>query len=203
MRYFKGDVVVWLGKKNEFEANDLTAGKPCIVDRVDTYPEGQNLWLNNDKGKHQVIKADEVEPHSFDLEVRKSHDALVDFADAFRDFQREAHQVAKDKGWYDPPIKTPLESLMLVVSELGEAAEELRHDRAHLYFRGPAGTDDELKQEYIGNPEVKPEGLASELADVVLRLADLCEHMGIDLAQAIVLKHQYNMTRPYRHGKKI
>jgi len=54
---------------------------------------------------------------------------------------------------------------------------------------------------YFG-PSGKPEGEAIELADAVIRIMDYCEFVGIDLEQAIQLKHEYNKTRPYRHGNK-
>ena len=48
----------------------------------------------------------------------------------------------------------------------------------------------------------KPEGVASELADTVIRIADMCGALGIDLEAAIVAKVAYNAGRPYRHGGK-
>lgn len=49
----------------------------------------------------------------------------------------------------------------------------------------------------------KPEGLVVELADAVIRIADLCGAFGLDLAAAIEIKHAYNETRPHRHGGKL
>ena len=49
----------------------------------------------------------------------------------------------------------------------------------------------------------KPEGVAVELADAVIRIADLCGHLGIDLEAAIALKMDYNETRPFKHGKRF
>lgn len=65
--------------------------------------------------------------------------------------------------------------LMLIVSELGEALEALRHDDM-----------DNFKE---------------ELADVAIRLGDLCGGLDIDLEAEIEKKMQYNETRPYKHGK--
>ena len=48
----------------------------------------------------------------------------------------------------------------------------------------------------------KPEGVAVELADCVIRILDYCGHAGIDIEEAIRIKHEYNKTRPYRHGGK-
>ena len=49
----------------------------------------------------------------------------------------------------------------------------------------------------------KPEGVPSELADVVIRIMDMCEHYEIDLGAVIMEKHDFNKKRPYKHGKKF
>lgn len=49
----------------------------------------------------------------------------------------------------------------------------------------------------------KPEGVAVELADAVIRIADLCGYLGIDLDTVISEKMAYNETRPFKHGKRF
>lgn len=49
----------------------------------------------------------------------------------------------------------------------------------------------------------KPEGVAVELADAVIRIADLCGYLGIDLDAVISEKMAYNETRPFKHGKRF
>ena len=48
----------------------------------------------------------------------------------------------------------------------------------------------------------KPEGIAVELADAMIRILDYCAYSGIDIEEALKLKHAYNKGRPYRHGGK-
>lgn len=48
----------------------------------------------------------------------------------------------------------------------------------------------------------KPEGIPTELADVIIRVLDYCGYAGIDIDAAISQKHEYNKSRPYRHGGK-
>lgn len=65
--------------------------------------------------------------------------------------------------------------LMLIVGELSEAQEGLRKDDR-----------DNFKE---------------ELADVAIRLGDLCGGLGIDLEAEIIKKMDKNKNRPYKHGK--
>jgi len=77
-------------------------------------------------------------------------------------------------GWHN---KTVLESLALIASEVGEAVNECR---------GEAPT-----------PE-----FGTELADIVLRVADLAHWQGIDLAAAISEKMTVNEYRGTR-GRRV
>ena len=103
------------------------------------------------------------------------------------ELQVEVHENAKAHGWWETP-PTPIELLMLIVSELSEALEELRHGS-------------KVTEVYFAN-DGKPEGFLIELADVVLRIMDLCEYYKLNLERACIDKHKYNLSRPYKHGGK-
>jgi NTP pyrophosphatase (non-canonical NTP hydrolase) len=105
--------------------------------------------------------------------------------------QRDIHEWAKSKGWYDRPRELP-ELIALAHSELSEALEA--------YRELPEGR--EVGDVWLDRDTRKPEGVGVELADCVIRILDTCEFLGIDLGEAILAKHEYNTTRPHRHGGK-
>ena len=97
---------------------------------------------------------------------------------------KEAHKTAVEHGWWEkePDFGT---LIALCHSELSEALEEYRRGLDPKEFYSPAG------------------GIPFELADVVIRVFDMCGHYGIDLESAIRDKMEYNKKRPYKHGGKV
>ena len=84
------------------------------------------------------------------------------------------HEIAKSKGFWDEKRNIG-EALMLVVTELAEAMEAHR------------------KQDV--------ENFKEELADVFIRLFDLCGGLQMDVESEILRKCEKNKQRPYKHGK--
>lgn len=113
-----------------------------------------------------------------------------------KDLIAKAHQTATDKGWWEKP-RTFGDQVALMHSELSEALEEFRNhpdkiEEIYTYDMGPTRW----------GPGDKPEGIAAEFADVLIRIFDTCGHYGIPLAEAIEMKMEYNATRAHRHGGK-
>ena len=100
---------------------------------------------------------------------------------------KEIHENAVKHGWWNEERGFP-EILALIHSEVSEALEEYRNGHRAM-------------EVYYGYDE-KPEGIPIELADVIIRILDYCAYAGIDIDAAISEKHEYNKSRPYRHGGK-
>ena len=115
---------------------------------------------------------------------------------------KEIHEVNISKGfWDDRDTKNVGEVLMLCVSELSEALEA--HRKNHKCSLNEK-VKNEVDIEHIDivwfETHVK-NTFEDEIADTVIRLLDLSEGFGIDLAWHIKAKLAYNKTRPHKHGK--
>ncbi|MFF2531541.1 hypothetical protein ACFVS2_21775 [Brevibacillus sp. NPDC058079] len=115
---------------------------------------------------------------------------------------QEAHGNAVSKGWWDKE-RSFGESIALIHSEASEALEDYRANKkpTEVWYE----KKDELGIVFGENQltaDWKPCGIPSEMADIVIRVMDVCGWYGIDLEQAIVEKMTYNASRPQRHGGK-
>ena len=130
------------------------------------------------------------------------------FGAAFSDMQCAVHATAMSKGWWDnrsmmenacaqyeknvypTPVSdfsvaaNQISALMLVVTELAEAVEAIRHGNP---------PDDKI-------PTFS--GAEAECADAVIRLMDMAEFYGWRLSEAIIAKAEMNKGRQKMHGGK-
>ena len=61
-------------------------------------------------------------------------------------------------------------------------------------IRKADGNDDHI-------PEFK--GSEAELADCIIRIFDYAYENKLRVGEAILAKYEYNLNRPYKHGKKF
>lgn len=94
--------------------------------------------------------------------------------------QARSHLYARERGfWSGEMASTPMRrayAASLIASEAFEALDAIRKSKGL-------------------------EAVGTELADVVIRVADLAEEMGIDMAAMIALVQERSAERPALHGK--
>jgi len=139
------------------------------------------------------------------------------------DFAAEVHANAVAHGWWEREVEFP-EIIAMITSELFEALALYRDNQSptEIYYlceysdgydidcsgsgKKCVGTayDCDFDEDHATCKYRKkaPQGIPIEIADACLRLYDYVGRCGIDIDAAIKLKHDYNKTRPYRHGGK-
>ena len=98
-----------------------------------------------------------------------------------QDLIDDVHYNAKTKGFWEGERNVG-EAIALMHSELSEALEAAR-----------AG--------YPVDQKIPFDNFTVELADCVIRIFDLAGGMELPLVDALLAKHEYNQTRPHKHGK--
>lgn len=100
---------------------------------------------------------------------------LVGASKNIKEWQSIITELAVSKGfnWTKNDVDT---MLLRIHGEVSEASEAIRDDNF--------------------------EGFAEEIADIFIRLVNLCEVCGIDLEKEVIDKHNKNMDRPNLHGRK-
>jgi len=120
------------------------------------------------------------------------------------------HENAKVKGFFESE-KNIGEMLCLIHSEVSEALEA---DRVNSYTKTPPNAlkgmadknygvsfnDDSVFKE-VFSQDVK-NTFEDELADIIIRVLDLCAFKKIDIESHIKAKMRYNSMREYKHGKR-
>lgn len=97
----------------------------------------------------------------------------------------EVDRLNTEKGWRDRDTSFA-EYIALAHSELSEALDAYRERKFEKHTSGG-----------------KPDDVASEMADVLIRVLDMCARFRIDLEAAYDRKMAYNWTRPYLHGGRV
>lgn len=121
---------------------------------------------------------------SMNTPIIPSAELISSFRASFDDLASIHHQHMVLKGFWDSP-RTDSELIVQIHGEVSEIWDALRHGNP---------PDDKVPQF---------SGAEAEAADTILRLMDACHRRGWRVTEALVAKMQYNLSRPYKHGKKF
>lgn len=117
------------------------------------------------------------------------------------DFMKEVHANARFHGWWDDS-RSGAECIALMHSELSEALEAQRKTEV-------ITVNDEDFDPYVSVSRPADKHLphlpneAVELADCIIRILDYAGQTGLPVVEAMIEKHEFNKSRPYKHGKKF
>lgn len=133
--------------------------------------------MNDDKQQADVVLELQREIDLLNLEVLNEIAFVID-------------RICEAKGWNDEE-RSEAEWAALAHTEISEAFEEYRKGTMKLYFEPDPHS-----------MRGKPEGMAIEYADALIRILHWFHQHNISAATAMRLKMEYNTLRPYRHGGK-
>lgn len=151
-------------------------------------------------GESQVQDA-EILPEALSPDPTRSEVHAKYRGYTLNDWADEIHKYAIAKGWWDTPASRNFGDLIaLLHSEAAEAYEEYRNgkkynERYYDWDKAVNESDDVMLP--------KPEGIPSELGDIIIRIFDMCAYYQIDIEDVVIEKHRYNLSRKYRHGGKV
>ncbi len=121
---------------------------------------------------------------------------------SLNELAKEIHANARDKGFFEKE-KNIGEMLCLIHSEVSEALEADRKDHFANVDCFEAFSDwDRPKGDAFSFESTIKNSFEDELADVIIRVLDLCAFKNIDIEKHIALKMKYNSLREKYHSKK-
>lgn len=192
---------------NDAKQEDFETVQLLITVKIPTYwsSRSRKMILNANK---LVNSLGNVETYIHKIAVVSSEQQLLHTINAASE---AIYQANKKQGfWTDGVSRNFGEMLMLVTSELGEAMEAHRKDKAadwKAYNSVINATPEDateaeklLLQRQAFVQYIK-DSWEDEISDAIIRLLDMAGGLGIDLFKHINAKLQYNASRPRLHGK--
>jgi NTP pyrophosphatase (non-canonical NTP hydrolase) len=161
------------------------------------FPEGA--------GQFDTAKASMVAKELYQEVLRRYSEYAPELgrSKTFREMGAEVYANCVEKGWEPDEGRTFGDEVSLLHAEVSESLEayrEIKFQKRDTYVncaacaRSGVGACDDAPH------PAKPDDVASEFADILIRLLHYATVHGIDLAYEYERKMAYNRTRSYRHG---
>lgn len=120
---------------------------------------------------------------------------IVDYSRAINDLAEDISDLAEQKGFWDAEAFSDIAliptKLALVGSEVAEALDVHRKEY-----------DDDTESLTSNMTPMQEDDFTEELADVVIRVFDVCGYYDLDIGTAIIDKIEKNRLRPHKHSKR-
>ncbi len=111
---------------------------------------------------------------------------------ALNDLSEVVYKNAKEKGFHEADNgRSVVENYAVWTANIHGEASELWEAARKGQLLAPCDKDCALTCE------------GEELADIIIRALDTACARGIDIGYAVLTKHEYNTTRPHKHGGKL
>lgn len=127
---------------------------------------------------------------------------VVEVLDVMEKLRDACHKNSVNHGFWDKEYNFG-EKIALIHSELSEMFEAYRKgvgdkacDKDIIIIDPHYRTEHDL----VGHRRIT--AIEEEVADVFIRLFDLCGKLNIDVGRVILAKMEYNRSRPYMHNRK-
>lgn len=107
---------------------------------------------------------------------------------SLNDLAKKIHDNAAAYGFYNSGL-TFSNIISLCHSELSEALEEYRNNKPMVYFIDCESGEE--SEDFVHYEDEKPEGVAVEMIDCLIRILDWCSANKVDVDNIIRLKCEY------------
>lgn len=120
---------------------------------------------------------------------------IVDYSRAINDLAEDISDLNEQKGFWDAEafgdIALVPTKLALISSEVTEALDVHRKEY-----------DDDVESLTTLMTPMQEDDFTEEMADVIIRVLDVCGYYDLDIGTAIIDKIEKNRFRPHKHSKR-
>lgn len=169
--------------QNDFDQDQDVYFTPKLPNPTTQEFEWPAPGSNSDQFSGEVVDTSAVWPEvAENADIAETLQLELDAIKGLRALQKLSHRTALSRGWYHDPEtgeEKPRDFGTVIALMHSELSEALEADRQGL-------NDDKLPHR---------DGREVEFGDLILRVLDTAEHLGLDVGAAAIEKNRYNLKR--------